>query len=160
VTQTFCHEINVNCRIVDQPVYCQRNCTTVPKPVTETAPIDSPVVVKISGLVNDSDAAKLDIALGVKANDEFVHAFADPSSVDSDYAFLFGELSASEKSVLVLKSSDYVLSANQNFLVLPANFQRGDQIELNVQVQKSDNSKQFSAIGSTVDLPDLNYFQQ
>jgi hypothetical protein len=96
----------------------------------------------------------------VKANAQYVQAFTNPSSVDASYAFLFAELAQNDKTVLVLKSTDYILVPGQNFLVLPAGFQRGDLIELDVRLQPIDNSsKGFSAIGTTADLPDLNYYQ-
>ncbi len=64
-------------------------------------------------------------------------------------------LEISRSSADIVKSKRYSLVPNQEFLAIPANFERGQIIEINVLVQPNSDGQKFSVEGTPLDLPEL-----
>ena len=143
------------CRTVSTPRYCDVNCREVPFQDSVSTDTLSPVTLTVSGSSDILDNIK-QLELGVKGNSELARLIQNPQQRPKDSAPLFESLSASDKSVMVLRAKGLRLVRGQNFLSLPAHFKRGDSIKIDLQVESAGVKDEIlSSVGSETDLPDL-----
>lgn len=146
-----------DCGYESEPRFCDTNCRNVPYWDSETFRSTSNILVRVKGVPQESWDDIEEIMLGARTNSKFQEAMEKPSTQPEKIQAVLKQLEKTDKTVLLLKAKGFRLRASQDFLKLPENFDSGDPVTIELDVEPTGSGKtEISAIGSEVNFPDLH----
>jgi hypothetical protein len=142
------------CDTHHEPRYCQGPCHQEPYTSTQEYVTPSGVTVVVRG----AQAGQVEkLFLGVRANANFVAAVQDPSKRPKGTGDLWDDVSASDRTVLVLQAKGLKLKQTSGWISL-GGFKRGNSVKIVVDVVGTGSSKSaVSALGASANFPSISF---
>ncbi|MGK5086212.1 hypothetical protein WDW86_01535 [Bdellovibrionota bacterium FG-2] len=151
-----CHSHQV-CQNVMVPRYCEVDCHDVPYQDSSDQYFPSRVFVKLEGISAAEVGTVNELQFGANTNASFHADVHNAQKLPKKLRASFADLSIADQTLLVMKAKGFKMVSDTGFLKLPADFKRGDDVSITIQVEKTGNSDVVvSSMGTTAELPVLH----